>query len=171
MASKVKGERGAWEAAKGAHYAFNTVLPNFVTGPPANPDRSSHAPGYTTFGWLREFAQGDYGPHTTLYLFLHDAAGLFNDVRDVARAHVAALVAEEVQNQRIFAMTDLFCVEEVASSIRKAKPNLKLPSVAGSADRMDLSVPNQYYKDLLKQYYGTAPISLEQSVADSIADL
>ncbi|PWN86719.1 NAD(P)-binding protein [Acaromyces ingoldii] len=55
------------------------------------------------------------------YWFLTPPGFFCNDVRDVARAHVAALVADEIKDQRIFAMTELWSIEELAGAIQKGQ--------------------------------------------------
>lgn len=167
MASKVKAEQEAWAFVKGKDFAFNTILPDWVSGSPTNPDKTSF---YSTYGWFREFAKGEYGPHTKLYQFLNPPS-FYNDVKDVARAHVAALIADEVRDRRIYAMTEPWSVVELAEAIHKTKPHLVLPDISGSSRRSDMTVPNQPFKDLLQKYYGRSATLLDETVADTIADL
>lgn len=165
--SKVEAEKAAWKWYQDAKpgYTFNAVLPDYVMGKVVNP----RAGVYTTNTYLNEFYNGNYSEDMEFYKFTTPPS-MFVDVLDVAKAHVIALVGEDVKNERIFAMTGTFSVADIADAIHLAQPHHRLPDYSKALGRSDIEAPNGRFKKLLKQYYGLKPITLEHSVARTILD-
>lgn len=99
--SKAESERVAWELAKTMEIPMTTICPSFVFGPPTTTSSASgkgdvtlsNSFSITLFGqWVR-------GESTV-------QSRLFVDVRDVARAHVAAGNRPEAIGQRFIVSTE-----------------------------------------------------------------
>lgn len=166
VASKVEGEKAAWEYYNTAkpHYAFNTVLPDYVVGAPVNPRKGT----YSTYTLFMEFYEGHYGPENLFYVFSNPAS-LYVDLQDAALAHIISLAANEVNGERIFAMTELYSVHDFAASIRKVKPDWKAPELLTQAmPRSNITVPNRRFVELVKNYIGRPLIKLDEIIEKTI---
>jgi nucleoside-diphosphate-sugar epimerase len=144
-------------------------LPDFVMGQPANPRRG---PGivYSTYSAFMDFYKGHYGPGYFLYP-LTNPPTLFVSLQDTALAHIIALAAQAFTGERIFAMTGLLSARDVADAILKLEPGWKhLEDVAAnlemSAPRSNITVPNERFVQLIRDYVGREPDSLDAGVAD-----
>lgn len=124
---------------------------------------------YSTNTFLNEFYRGSFSEESEFFQFTNPPS-LFVDVVDVARAHVVALIGNGVDGERIFAMTDVFSVADVAKAIHSVQPHHDLPDYSKTAGRSEISVPNGLFKQLLKEYYNAEPASLQESVSRTILD-
>ena len=91
--SKAESERVAWEIAKEMNIPMTAICPSFIFGPPTANVSLSNSFSITLFGqWVR-------GESTV-------QSRLFVDVRDVAKAHVAAGNKPEAIGQRFIVSTE-----------------------------------------------------------------
>lgn len=88
---------------------------------------------------------------------------------DDARLHlIAAVMDEDLKNERIFAFADTFTGNEVIDVISKLRPEAKLEK--DPKEGRDISkVPNELGAELLKKWYGQNGYkSLEQSLKENL---
>ncbi|KAK8063624.1 hypothetical protein PG996_008276 [Apiospora saccharicola] len=171
QASKVEGEKAAWDLYRkkglGSHYAFDTILPDWVNGAPANP-----RPGfYSTSTGIAEFYGGLYGPANIFYIFTHPPSTCVS-LRDVAALHVISLAAGEVNEERLFATQDTWCAADVVKVIGKVDAAWKPPKgYAESAPfpRSDIGVPNERFRELILRYAIRPLIDLDESIAEVVS--
>jgi len=90
--SKAESERVAWEIAKEKNVPMAAICPSFVFGPPTASDLSSSFSITLVGQWVR-------GESTV-------QSRLFVDVRDVAKAHVAAAIRPQAVGERIIVSTE-----------------------------------------------------------------
>lgn len=115
--SKVLAEKKAWEIHDAQNrWDMAVINPSFVMGPPLTPHSESES---ITF--MRTILSGAYRSGAP------DLNFGFVDVRDVARAHIAALHNQEAQGRFILSNTSL-SILELTALIRKHSGNsYKLP--------------------------------------------
>lgn len=118
-ASKALAERAAWDfqAEHKPNFKITSVNPN------ANLGRSHPAAStQSTNGWLFNLAnKGDANQLKNI------TPQHFVNVVDVARLHIAALIREDVGNERIPAFTSAISWGELADAAAKAKPDSAVP--------------------------------------------
>jgi nucleoside-diphosphate-sugar epimerase len=173
-ASKIEGEKAAWAYYKSAKpsYAFSAVLPDLVLGTPANPRRGAGV-SYSTYSMFMDFYGGSFQPGQLVHSIVNPPSA-YVAVRDVALAHVIALAASEVNEERIFAITGTFCARDFAESIRKVEPEWDLPGETAKAalrdsnGPSDLTVPNESFFELIEKYAGRSALNLDQVVAEMV---
>ncbi|THU97690.1 NAD(P)-binding protein [Dendrothele bispora CBS 962.96] len=119
FASKVMEEKAAWDyAEKHPEIDLSTVIPTFVFGPfaPDFPPRSKEYLGSNThvFGLLS--SGGDLPMQMP---------PMFCDVRDVAKAHVAALLVDKKPGKRYLVNGGAFTWKEAVEHLTQAMPEIK----------------------------------------------
>ncbi|KAI0407943.1 NAD dependent epimerase/dehydratase [Xylaria palmicola] len=170
--SKVLAEKAAWDFKEREKPNFDiaTVNPPFVFGPVVH-HLSSLANINTSNGNMVALIVGRWKseiPPTGVHLWV--------DVRDVAKAHVAAMERPEAGGQRFFAVTGLFTNRDLVPIVRKHFPQLadKLPEdgVPGG-DYPGSSIANisKYDNSKATKVLGIDWIPLEESVVDTIKSL
>lgn len=170
--SKTLAEKAAWDFVEKERPGFDlaTINPPFVFGPVVH-HMSSLADVNTSNGNMVALIVGRWKseiPPTGVHLWA--------DVRDVAKAHVAAMERPDAGGNRFFVTAGHFSNKEIVPIVRKNFPQLadKLPEdgVEGG-DYPDGSVNNIYKYDNSKatKVLGIEWISLEQSVVDTIGSL
>ncbi|KAI0806538.1 NAD dependent epimerase/dehydratase [Xylaria sp. FL0064] len=170
--SKSLAEKAAWDFKEKEKPNFDIVAinPPFVFGPVVHHLRSL-ADINTSNGNMVALIVGrwkDQIPPTGVHLWV--------DVRDVAKAHVAAQERPEAGGNRYFVTAGLFCNKEIVPIVRKNFPQLadKLPGddVEGG-DYPGGSKDNIYKYDNSKAttQLGIDWIPLEKSVVDTIGSL
>jgi len=99
MASKTRAEQQLWSWVEDVKPAFavNTVLPSFVCGPAFNPG-AEHS---SSSSWVSSLFLGQVENNPIMGVLA--APTWFVDVRDSAIIHVAALLASDVNGQRVLA--------------------------------------------------------------------
>lgn len=168
-ASKVKGERAAWKfiEEEKPHFSFNTVLPDLVLGPAANP-----APGpYSTASMLTQLFNGD--SQSQIAAFLNPAARIV-DVRDVAIIHFAALVDSQTDKQRLWAASDaLLHINEILKIYREAYPDRKdiIPKDYDFPNPPKQVTDTSKSVELLKRYAGRSWIDTKTTLLDNVKGL
>lgn len=142
-ASKTQAEQAMWQFVKEEKPSFtlNTVLPNANFGRPLN-DKVH----LSTRDWVRQAYRGYLGP-----LKSFPPQWMVN-VQDTARVHVAALLAPDVQNERILAFADRYNVNDVLGALRKAFPGKEFPADEPDAQRDLSELDNSRGADLLRAF-------------------
>lgn len=168
-ASKVKGERAAWNYIEEAkpHYSFNAVLPDLVLGPASNP-----APGtYSTASMLTQLFNGD--SNSQAVAFLHPPARMV-DVRDVAIIHFAALVDNKTDKERLWAASDaILHINEILNIYREAYPDRKdiIPKDFDFPQPPKQKTDTSKSVELLKKYAGRSWIDTKTTLLDNVKGL
>jgi nucleoside-diphosphate-sugar epimerase len=104
--SKAESERAAWDLAKDHDIAMASVCPSFVFGPPASGDLS----GSYSITLVGQWVRGEAPVQSRLCV----------DIRDVARAHIAAGRRPEAAGQRFIVSTEARVPsEEMARELRE----------------------------------------------------
>lgn len=164
-ASKVKAERAAWEYYDQAkpNYSFNVVLPDLVLGPVSNP-----APGhYSTASWLTELYNGNSSGQ--IVAFLNPPARIV-DVRDVAIIHVAALLDESVNKERLWAAAHTVHVDEILDIWKEAYPEKKgvLPGKIGLPQPPKQVIDTSRSDELLQKFEGRSWIDKKTTLVENV---
>ncbi|CAO2651801.1 Nn.00g000840.m01.CDS01 [Neocucurbitaria sp. VM-36] len=120
MCAKTEAEQQSfkWVQDHKPQFTFNTIVPNINFGPGARPDKTGFI---TTSGMLKLIWQGNTLP---AQLFQPQ---YFVDVEDTALLHVAVLTQQDVQNERIMAMSCRYEWNEVLDIFRKIAPDHTFP--------------------------------------------
>lgn len=170
--SKTLAEKAAWDfvASEKPNFDLATINPPFVFGPVVH-HMASLADVNTSNGNMVALIVGRWKaeiPPTGVHLFA--------DVRDVARAHVAAMERPAAGGQRFFITAGHFANKEIVPIVRKNFPQLaeKLPAEGTpGGDYPGGSVDGVYKYDNSKatDVLGIQWTSLEKSVTDTIASL
>ncbi len=94
-ASKAQAEQAMWQFVKDHKPSFvaNSVLPDFICGLPVSLEKQGYGPSNTLLQAL--WNKNDY--FRVLY------PQFMVDVKDTARLHLAALLAPDAKNERVFA--------------------------------------------------------------------
>lgn len=93
------------------------------------------------------------------------------NVKDTARIHVAALLAPDVENERILAFAYPFNWNDILAILRKLYPDKKFPNDIED-DSRDLSkLDNSRGAGLLKAFGRPGFTGLEESVRENTAGL
>ncbi|KAK8059012.1 hypothetical protein PG994_009460 [Apiospora phragmitis] len=149
QASKVEGEKAAWEFYRNEKpgYVFNAILPDWVNGTPVNPRLGF----YTTYTWLVELYNGLYEPTSIFHVFTNPPSTSVA-LRDVAPLHIISLAAGDV-----------------AQAIVKVDSAWQPPEGCVEAmPRSDITVPNQRFRDLIQKYCGRPLIKLDEAIAEVV---
>ncbi|PWN25854.1 NAD(P)-binding protein [Jaminaea rosea] len=160
--SKILSERAAWEwledTKRSNNLTFTTVHPNATLGEPILPKGAASIPGE----WLWSLYKGE----TATY----DSASPqhFCNVRDIAKAHVAAIARDDVGNERILGFTGPFgwsdCTRVLIRDFPDKKGIIAAPK-EGDEDTIDATlVKNARFKELC----GGSLIGFEESVRETI---
>ncbi|KIV81050.1 hypothetical protein PV11_08503 [Exophiala sideris] len=162
-ASKTEGERESWKWYKEnkPHFVFNSVLPNYNTGPIL----ASEIPG-STGAWALNLLKGD---DMAVKMF---PAQWYVDVKDDARLHVAALLDPKVESERLFAYAGPFNWTDVVGILHKLRPdNEKIPKAPENEGRDVTDIkPSKRAEQVIKDFFGVPGwTSLEDSLAAGIA--
>ncbi|KAL7937558.1 NAD dependent epimerase/dehydratase [Trichoderma chlorosporum] len=161
-ASKTEAERFAWKWVdqNKPGFVFNAILPTWNLGRVLH----SEIPG-STFGFVRSLLHGSTD------IFPIWVPQFYVDVGDVARLHVIALLAPDVEAQRIYGAGGHIRLTEVISIMRELQPENKLipdPPANEGRDSNELVLALKA-EALLKKYYGQDGwISLRDSLVAGI---
>lgn len=162
-ASKVEAERASWDfvKTKNPNFILNCVLPNFAVGPRLN--ISQHG---STSGWVRGLYEGESVGTEHMLTFPPQWSV---DVRDVARAHVSALLEADVQNERLFAFAEPYNYSRIVEVLKKVDPSRQDYPPSPENEGQDLStVDNIRVIELLKRDGREGFITLEQSLREQL---
>ncbi len=161
-ASKVEGERAAWDFMKteNPEFILNTVLPNLNVGPRLNPKQ-----GGSTSGWVQGLFEGD---EQFTQMMLQFPPQYHVDVRDTAAIHVAALLEDDVKGERLFAFAEPYNYSMIVDILKKIDPSRSFPA-APENEGVDLStVDTARAEELLKRMGRDHFISFEQSLQEQL---
>ncbi|RLV89754.1 putative NADPH-dependent methylglyoxal reductase GRP2 [Spathaspora sp. JA1] len=157
--SKKFSELEVWKFVKENNPTFKvtTIQPGFVLGPAA----------YDSTKVSSEFVNAvvQLGPSDKI----PESSGAFIDVRDVARAHLAALEKDEAIDQRLVLVNENFSFEGIAHIIKENFPNSKVPEGDLTKDELQKKSCQNYDTSKSNKILGFDFISLEKSVVDSVA--
>ncbi|KAI5958216.1 hypothetical protein KGF57_002571 [Candida theae] len=167
-AAKTFAEKEVWKFAKENQDKFNvtTVNPTYVFGPQAfkvqNKDRLNDSAEYVNKILKLK-------PDEKIPTFV----GLFIDVRDVARAHVAAIKnPKEFNGQRLVLINSAWTNELLAAIINKQFPEVAIPKGSiGASDEELKKADLKWDNSKTKQLLGFEFIPIEKSVTDAVQQL
>ncbi|KAF8201178.1 hypothetical protein K438DRAFT_1821524 [Mycena galopus ATCC 62051] len=164
-ASKVEGERAAWEYHNSARpaYTFNTILPDLVIGPVFNP-----TPGfYSTHTLLNGLFLSEKDP---VILNFVKPASLAVDVRDVASVHLAALLSTETKGKRIWAAAHRFEINDILKIWRDAFPERTFVEDFKFPPQPKITLELAEGEKLLQGFEGRAWLPFKESVIANVQD-
>ena len=142
-------------------FAFNTIHPTLVAGPVANP-----APGhYSTHTWLTEIfldTPDSLGP-----TFVNPADWLV-DTRDVAAIHVAALLSDSTNGERLWAAGHPFSGNQLLGVWRKAFPEREIRADFEFPEGPKIVLDRSKSTKMLKELEGRDWYSLEETVIANV---
>lgn len=160
--SKTLAERAAWEflEKEKPKFSLTTVNPAYVLGPQAFDD---YAKGQLNFS--AGIVSGLFGLKTDDPIPKYD--GGFIDVRDVARAHITAMVSKQTDSKRLLLYEKRYTSQLILNILRDnflfLHDRLPVGNPTDTNSKVTFEVDNTATRELL-----TFPfISLEQSVIDS----
>lgn len=166
-ASKTFAEKSAWKFVeeKKPNFALSVINPSYVFGPQVSNAGVKNVLNFSSElvnQFLKLKSDDD----------LPEIQGYFVDVRDVARAHLAAFEKEETKGHRLVLATEPFIAQTIAdiihnnfadaaSNVPLGNPGKKVPVEDWA--RVDFSET--------RKLQGFEPIGLEQSVNDSLEQI
>lgn len=163
-ASKTLAEQACWEymAKEKPDFTFNSVVPNFNTGPTLAPNVPA-----SSSGLLRGAFQGserDMG-------FVNALGPMhYIDVRDDGRLHVAAAIYEDIVGERIWGMADQYNLNDVIKVFAKKDPAKWKDAKGVDGDPRDQVVYNiPRSREILRRLGREDFVDFEESVTDSIS--
>lgn len=90
------------------------------------------------------------------------------DVEDVAKLHVAALLDESVNGQRIWAAAAPYSASDIQGVLKEIKPDYKERDVSAFPSHVDVVIDNQASIELLKKHYGSGFNDLKSTLRANI---
>ena len=143
-------------------FVLNTILPNANLGNIL----SVKDQGYpSTAGWVRALWDGFKG-HEDLEF---NPPQYYINVQDNARVHVAALIYDDVESERLFTFAHPYTWNDILAAFRKLYPDRTFRQDFSDLGRDLSKVANERAEELLKRFGLSGWTSLEDSVKD-IAD-
>ncbi|KAF2099358.1 NAD(P)-binding protein [Rhizodiscina lignyota] len=165
-ASKTQQEQNMWEVYK----KHKTQRPNLVANSVV-PDLNG--------GLCLDVQHQGFPSSLGIYKILYDGdLQLFNaiqgpkyyvDVQDTARLHVAALLLEDVVEERIFAFAFPKNCNDDLATFRKVRPDRKFPENDENAAKHLAEVPRARTEDMLRRLGRKGWTSMEESFANMVA--
>lgn len=156
--SKTYAEKAAWEFVElnKPTFTLTTVNPVYVFGPQAYDSSAKGTLNVTNMIVISNLRlkEGDQVP---------DTVGSFVDVRDVARAHIAAF-EKDAANKRLLVTTDTFNSQKILNVINKRFPQLNLLK----GDPENTKVPNFLDNSESQKIIGSKAIDFETSIYDTV---
>ncbi|EDK39148.2 hypothetical protein PGUG_03246 [Meyerozyma guilliermondii ATCC 6260] len=159
VASKTFAEKAAWEFVETnkPSWTLTTVNPVFVFGPQAFDSSVKGGMNLTSEILLSSLRLKPEDP-------LPETDGYFADVRDVARAHIAAFESPDAAGQRLLVNSEEFNFRKILDIINKKFPQLNV--VKGSSEKVKL--PYVLDSSASRKIIGDKFIDLETSVYDCV---
>ena len=164
-ASKIEGERAAWEfmETEKPHFVLNTVCPNFNIG-----EILDKRQGGSSAGFIKAFWGGD--PQITS--FLQNSAPQFAiDVKDNARLHVAGLTMADVEGERLLALSEPFNYSRWCVSLQKIDPSKNFPPPPENEGKNIGTVDMKRSIELLKRMGLAGLTPFDESLKQLIASI
>lgn len=155
-ASKTQAEQACFDFVKSRKPGFvlNTVLPYSTFGEILDPGQSASSSGRVRAAWNGE----------AVGLLASLPPRWFVDVKDVARLHVAGLVEDDVQNERLLAYGEKFNFNDLMRLLRKLGPDRKIPRDIEDQSRDLSTVDRARSIELLKRMGRSGFTGLEESI-------
>ena len=132
------------------------MLPNANFGPLLN----DKVPA-STAEWVRSAFKGELDFVRTL------PPQWMVNVQDTARLHVAALLAPELQNERILAFAQRYNLNDILAALRKAFPGRKFSEDDPEQKRDMIELDNSQGEEQLRAFARDGWIGLEESVRET----
>ncbi|KAK6204915.1 protein induced by osmotic stress [Scheffersomyces amazonensis] len=164
-ASKAFAEKAAWKflETEKPNFTLAVINPVFVFGPQAfeSSVKSLNETAKLTAQVL------DLKPDSAI----PDLAGLFVDVRDVAKAHILAFELPEAAGKRFVIQNGRFDFQQVLDSFRKQFPELKDQVPVGKPGSSDFSAFKPLHDNNARTIFKIDYISLDKVIKDSISQI
>ncbi|KAK3286298.1 hypothetical protein CYMTET_6139 [Cymbomonas tetramitiformis] len=128
--SKTMAEKAAWEVAKDKHYELTTINPGFVMGPAAMGRVEGESAEFMKNLMNGKFAMGA----PDIYFALAD-------VRDVAQAHINAMLAPAAAGQRHLLASEVLTIMQMARMLKEDFPRHKLPTSIANKTILYMAAP------------------------------
>ncbi|RDW60547.1 hypothetical protein BP6252_11930 [Coleophoma cylindrospora] len=160
-ASKTQGEQAAWKFVKEQKpdFVLNAVLPNANMGTILSIEHQGYP---STAGWIKALWNEFEGQEDLKF----NPPQYYVNVQDNARVHVAALIFEDVQGERLFSFAHPYSWNDILAIFRKLYPQRKfLEDIPGLGEDKSV-VANERAEELLKRLGRPGWTSLEESVKD-----
>ncbi|KAB8349565.1 hypothetical protein FH972_023590 [Carpinus fangiana] len=158
--SKTEAEKAAWKFVdeRKPGFVLNAVLPNFTMGPILHLKQPA-----STGGWIRDVYKN---PHDeTIQQRQRNFPPQYHvDVVDIALLHIAGLLEEDVQGERLFGFAESFNYNTVLAALRKIAPETKWPADDPKQKRDLSQVDTKRAEEMLRRYGKDGWTSLEDSV-------
>jgi len=90
------------------------------------------------------------------------------DVEDTAKLHVAALLDESVNHQRLWAASGPLCAFDVQEVLKEVKPDYKEKDLSSLPGKPDIIIDIKESVELLKKHYGSGFKDLKAAVRASV---
>lgn len=85
-----------------------------------------------------------------------------------AKLHVAALLDEEVDGQRLWAAAGPFCAEDVQNVLKEVKPDYNQKDLSSFPKKPDVKIDNKASVDLLQKHYSCGFTGLKETVRANV---
>ena len=163
-ASKTQAEKDIWKFVneQKPHFVVNTVLPDFVCGPPLSAEHQGYPTSIGLFKMIWDGQPGEMGWYVLQGQWMIDAG-------DTARLHVAALIHPDAKSERIFGYGHRKTWTEWIKLLKQWYPDRKFPQPMPheSVDLSNVTArPNaEYY---LRWLHGKGFKAMDESIRETI---
>ncbi|KAK8064558.1 beta-glucosidase 1 [Apiospora phragmitis] len=165
-ASKTKGEQVAWAWVQehARRFVFNTLLPDTNFGSVLDARHQGH---HGTHAWIK--ALYDRGVRAVPPEIGNQPPQSFVNIQDDAVLQVAALIYDDVRNERLFAFAHHYNFDDILAVLRKVcPPSHRLAAGFPGQGRNLTTVPNARARALVVRMTGRGWTSLEDTVRQAI---
>jgi len=90
------------------------------------------------------------------------------EIEDTAKLHVAALLDESVNHQRIWAAAGPLSAFDVQEALKEVKTDYKEKDLSKFPGRGDVVIDNKASVDLLEKHYGSGFKGLKTAIRDTV---
>jgi len=173
-AAKTAAEKAVWKWVEEdkPDFIVNSVVPSFTIGAPVDPTKlSTSQSGIVAFF---QHAQGLPCDEKILKIVSEIPPKYSCDVRDVARAHVAALLASDVDKERLFVFSEKFSRNRLLEIWKEEYPEKKfMDNLEGVGwDESDASTTTKRTVEILEKLgYESGILGLRESLRDALIAL
>jgi len=168
-ASKVACERAAWEyiQERVPSFTLNTVLPNYTSGMILQP---LSIPGAgSTARWVRDVFVNPFQEKFVAKL-RDDSPQWQVDVEDIAKLHLAALLFEDVINERLFGFAHPFNYNNFLRVFRNLAPEREWPLDQNQLEQPSTIIGTGRSIELLRRFGSEGWVPFDESVRRSCLD-
>lgn len=145
-ASKTQAEQACWKFMKEEkpNYVLNCICPNFNVGNILHPSQPASTAGAVRGMWE--------GKEQAIGMVRTFGGQFMIDVGDDAKLHLAGLIYEDVQNERLLGFAEPVNFNRFVEGMRNIEPSRKLPDLI-EGEGKDLSKPETSRSiELLKRF-------------------